>query len=133
MAEPNQRITPYLYYRNLDRALQWLADAFGWHEKSRAVGPDGKPFHAEMQVAPDAIVMMGCPGSDYRNPRDLGHVTQSLYIRVQDLDSLFARARRAGAQVIEQPADHEYGDRRCALEDGEGHQFFFAEPVTRES
>jgi uncharacterized glyoxalase superfamily protein PhnB len=123
------RITPYLYYRDLDRALKWLAEAFGWQEKMRATGADGRAFHAEMVVGADAAVMMGCPGPDYLNPRDLGHVTQSLYVRVDDVDSLFARATTAGATVIEEPADQPYGDRRCALEDCEGHHWFFAQTV----
>jgi PhnB protein len=125
------RITPYLYYSDLGRALDWLIQAFGWKEKMRANGADGKPFHAELTVDKDGVLMMGCPGPEYRNPRDLGHVTQSLYVRVDDVDALFARATSAGAKVIEPPADQEYGDRRCAVEDFEGHQWFFAQPVDK--
>jgi uncharacterized glyoxalase superfamily protein PhnB len=124
------RITPYLYYRDLDRALGWLAQAFGWQEKMRASGPDGKPFHAELVVGTDGALMVGCPGPDYRNPKDVGHVTQSLYVRVDDVDALFARATEAGATVIEKPADQDYGDRRCAVEDCEGHHWYFAQPVS---
>jgi len=74
--------------------------------------------------------MMGYPGPEYRNPKDLGHVTQSLYVRVDDVDALFAGATNAGANVIEQPADQEYGDRRRAVEDCEGHHWFFAQSVS---
>jgi PhnB protein len=123
------RITPYLYYRDVERALGWLTQAFGWREKMRVNGPDGRPFHAELIVGTDGVLMMGCPGPDYRNPKDLGHVTQSLYVRVDDVDALFARAASAGAKVIEKPANQEYGDRRCAVEDCEGHQWYFAQPV----
>jgi hypothetical protein len=47
------------------------------------------------------------------------------------VDALFARATSAGAKVIEPPSDQEYGDRRCAVEDCEGHQWFFAQPVEK--
>jgi uncharacterized glyoxalase superfamily protein PhnB len=40
----------------------------------RIAGKDGRVAHAEMALA-DAVIMMGCPGSDYRNPRRLGQVT----------------------------------------------------------
>jgi PhnB protein len=129
MSSEAPRITPYLYYRDLERALAWLVQAFGWQEKMRASGPDGRPFHAELVVGADGAIMMGYPGPEYRNPKDLGHVTQSLYVRVDDVDALFARATSAGAKVIEKPSDQEYGDRRCAVEDCEGHHWFFAQPV----
>ena len=125
------RITPYLYYSDLGAAVGWLIQAFGWQEKMRANGADGKPFHAELIVGTDGVLMMGSPGPKYRNPKDLGHVTQSLYVRVDDVDALFARATSAGAKVIEPPADQEYGDRRCAVEDCEGHNWFFAQPVDK--
>lgn len=131
MSNTRPRITPYLYYGDLARALSWLTQAFGWKEKMRANGPDGNPFHAELIVGTDGALMMGCPGPEYRNPRDLGQVTQSLYVRVDDLDALFARATKAGAKVIEAPADQEYGDRRCAVEDCEGHHWYFAQPVAK--
>jgi PhnB protein len=131
MSPPLQPVTPYLYYRDVAAALDWLAKAFGWREKMRAAGPDGRPFHAEMAVGSDGVILMGCPGPHYQNPKQLGHVTQSLYVRIDDVDALFARAIEVGAAAIEQPADQEYGDRRCALEDCEGHYWYFAQPIAK--
>jgi len=91
-------------------------------------GPDGKVLHAEM-VLGDGVVMMGCPGPDYRNPKQLGHVTQHLYIYVEDVDTHFERAQAAGAAILEKPADQDYGDRRYGAADPEGHQWFFAQRV----
>jgi uncharacterized glyoxalase superfamily protein PhnB len=129
MSSPVQPVTPYLYYCDVAAALNWLAKAFGWREKTRVAGPDGRPFHAEMAVGSEGMILMGCPGALYRNPKQLGHVTQSLYVRVDNVDALFARAIEEGAVAIEQPADQEYGDRRCALEDCEGHHWYFAQPI----
>ena len=44
------------------------------------------------------------------------------------------RSRRAGpdngsAVVLEEPADQAYGDRRCGVEDPEGHQWYFAQTI----
>src|SRR5580698_6263882 len=117
MANPLPTVTPYLYYLDVDAALGWLTRAFGWTETSRANGPDGRPFHAELAVGSDGALLMGCPGPNYRNPKQLGQTTQSLYVRVSNVDEVFARATAAGAKVIEAPADQEYGDRRCGVED----------------
>ena len=61
------RITPYLLYENLDAAVDWLVPAFGFTERVRMKGPDGKANHAELGMG-DGVVMMGHPGADYQGP-----------------------------------------------------------------
>jgi uncharacterized glyoxalase superfamily protein PhnB len=73
--------------------------------------------------------MMGYPGPKYKNPRRVGHATQSLYVNFKGVDKLFARAKKAGAKVLEEPLNTEYGHRRFGVEDPEGHQWYFAEPL----
>ena len=96
------RITPYLLYEDVASALDWLSAAFGLRERTRLPGPDGSVGHAEMELA-DGVVMMGCPGPRYRNPRRTGHVTQELYVYVDDVDNHFERAKAAGATILEEP------------------------------
>jgi PhnB protein len=122
------RITAYLLYRDVATTLEFLSRAFGFRERLRIPGPDGKVSHAEVELA-DGVVMMGCPGPDYRNPKQLGHVTQHLYVYVDDVDKHFERARRAGARILAEPEDQFYGDRRYGVEDPEGHQWYFAQHV----
>lgn len=131
MSDPMPRITPYLLYEDLDAALKWLANAFGLREQSRKSGAGGKPVHAEMVLGSDGLVLMGWPGPQYKNPRHLGQHTQYLYVHVDNVDELFDRAVQAGATVLEKPADHPHiGDRRCGVEDPEGHRWYFAQSIT---
>ena len=123
--ENTPRVTPYLYYQDVAAALRFLADAFGFREKLRMPGPDGKIAHAEMTLG-DGLVMMGCPGAEYQNPKRLGQTTQSLYVYVDDVDAHCARAKKAGAKIVDEPEDQFYGDRRYGAEDPEGHHWFFA-------
>ncbi len=122
------RLTPYLLYEDVAGALDWLAKTFGFRERMRLSGPDGTVNHAEMELA-EGVVMMGCPGSDYRNPKRIGHVTQELYVYVDDVDKHFDQAKRAGATIHEEPQDQFYGDRRYRAEDPEGHHWSFAQHV----
>jgi uncharacterized glyoxalase superfamily protein PhnB len=131
MSDFMPRVTPYLLYEDLAGALEWLAKAFGLRERARQAGPDGKPTHAEMTLGEDGLILMGCPGPQYRNPKRLGQATQSLYVRVEELDKHFERAVRAGAVVLEKPADQPYGDRRYGVEDPEGHRWYFAQAIVR--
>ena len=120
------RITPYLLYEDVAGALDWLSRAFGLEEHGeRFAGSDGKINHAAMKLG-DGVVMMGYPGPSYKNPKRLGQSTVQLYIYVEDVDAHFERARRAGATILEEPADQFYGDRRYGASDPEGHQWYFA-------
>ena len=122
-------ITPYLYYEDVDRALAFLAKAFGLRAVGvKMRGPDGKVHHATMKLG-SALVMMGRPPSGYRNPKRLGQTTQSLYIDVTAVDTHFERARKAGAVVLEPPSDKPYGHRRYGVTDPEGHEWYFAQPI----
>jgi uncharacterized glyoxalase superfamily protein PhnB len=124
-------ITPYLLYEDVDRALTFLAKAFGLRKQGAQMrGPDGKTHHAAMKLG-GGLIMMGCPGSGYRNPKQLGQATQSLYINVSSVDKHFQRARKAGAVILEEPTDTEYGHRRYGATDPEGHQWYFAQVIRR--
>jgi len=122
------RITPYLFYQDVVKALGWLSQAFGFRERLRLPGPDGGVAHAEMELA-DGVIMLGRPGPDYRNPTRLGGTTQNLYVYVDDVDKHCERARRAGAVIFQEPADQFYGDRRYGARDPEGHEWYFATHV----
>ncbi len=122
------RITPYLLYADVESALAWLSNAFGFRERLRIPGPDGTLTHAEMELE-DSVIMMGCPGPDYRNPKQLGQITQHNHIYVDNVDRHFEHAKSAGATILEEPEDQFYGDRRYGAEDPEGHQWYFAQHI----
>ncbi len=127
MAYTTPRITPYLLYEDLEGAVTWLGKAFGFRERLRHAGPDGKLVHAEMMLGEDGIIMMGQPGPQYRNPKHLGQHTQNVYVRIEELDRHFERAVKHGATILEEPTDQPYGDRRYGVEDPEGHRWYFAQ------
>ncbi len=128
-ARSPQCITPYLYYADVDSALGWLSTAFGFKPMMKFAGPDGKTNHSAMKLANGEVFMLGCPGPDYKNPKELGSVTQGLYVMVENVDKHYLRARKAGAKILEEPVDQFYGDRRYSAADPEGHHWYFAEHV----
>lgn len=122
------RATPYLLYEDVGAALEWLSRAFGFRERLRFQGEDGAVTHAEMELD-GGEVMLGWPGPDYRNPRHLGQTTQLVHVYVEDVDAHFERAREVGAEIVSEPQDQEYGDRRYDVKDPEGHLWSFAQHV----
>lgn len=125
-----QTITPYLLYKDVEAALDFLAAAFGFREVLRYTGEEGYVNHAEMRTG-DGKIYLGDPGEQYRNPAELGQETVGIYVLVDDVDAHFAAAQAAGAEIKQEPTDQEYGERRYTARDPEGHHWFFAQP-TRE-
>jgi uncharacterized glyoxalase superfamily protein PhnB len=118
-------IVPYLYYRDVAKALAFLRKAFGATPVGDTVkDARGRITHGSVLLGDD-MVMMGCPGRTFKNPKKLGQTTQNLYVEVADVDAHHARAKRAGAAILEAPLDTPYGHRRYAVEDPEGHHWYF--------
>lgn len=125
------RCTPYLYYRDVSAALDWLARAFGFTQRFSLPGKDGSIMHAEMGLE-DAVFMMGCANAEsqmQQSPQDLGGVNQSLFIYVDDVDAHYEHARASGAKILMEPDEMFWGDRIYAAADLEGHQWTFATHV----
>jgi uncharacterized glyoxalase superfamily protein PhnB len=122
-----QTITPYLLYEDAGAALEFLSRAFGFEETRRNTASDGKVSHAEMRYLSGEI-HLGQPGRP-SSPRTYGGTTVLLYVYVDNVDEHCARARAAGAEIVDEPADQDYGERRYHCRDPEGHSWFFAQPL----
>ena len=124
-----QTITPYLLYEDADAALDFLSRAFGFEETTRNTSPDGRVSHAEMRYRGGEI-HLGQP-SPPSGPRKYGGTTVLLYVDVDDVDAHCARARAAGAEILDEPEDQDYGARRYHCRDLEGHSWYFAQLLDR--
>ena len=122
------RIAPYLLYEDPAAALEWLARAFGFHERFRHVVEEGRIDHAEMEFE-NGLIMLARPGSEYRSPRRLGGATVVIHVYVDDIHSHIERAREAGATIVSEPTEKPYGTIQYAAEDPEGHVWLFSEQV----
>ena len=122
---PPATVVPVLVYPDVRVAVAFLATAFGFVERTRI----GEGHRAQLSVDGDWAVIVADAGAD-RAPPQAGPVSHMVRIRVADVDAAFAKAREAGAVVIEAPVDREYGERDCTLEDVAGHQWQLAEAVS---
>lgn len=118
------RIAPYLLYEDGAAAIDFLTKAFGFEEAMR-MDEEGVVNHAELRLGDDSV-MLGYPGADYRNPKHSGHYSTLVHVYVDDVDTHFERAKAAGAEIVMEPTDQEYGDRRYDAKDPEGHFWSFA-------
>jgi uncharacterized glyoxalase superfamily protein PhnB len=65
------------------------------------------------------------------SPRRDGSTTVLLYVYVNDVDAHYAQARAVGAEILDEPEDQDYGERRYHCRDPEGHSWYFAQPLDR--
>ena len=124
------RIAPYLLYEDGAAAIEFLQNAFGFEEVMRMTDDEGRVNHAELRLGADSL-MLGWPGEDYQSPRKANHRSALVHVYVDDVDAHFERARAAGAEIIMEPTDQEYGDRRYDAYDLEGQLWSFATALNR--
>ena len=123
-------IIPCLRYRDALAMIDWLCRAFGFER--HAVHADGDTVHHAQLRFGSGMVMLGsvANASDWGRlivqPDEIGlRETQSACVVVADADAHYARAVAAGATVVQDIADQDYGGRGYACRDPEGHLWWF--------
>jgi uncharacterized glyoxalase superfamily protein PhnB len=123
------RLSVSLFYDDAPRALAWLHDAFGFEERLRVPTPNGRIVHSELTLG-DAVIMVASADEGRRSPRALGGaITGGPYVFVDDVDAHCARARAAGAVIVQEPADREFGQRTYQARDLEGQHWAFGQAI----
>lgn len=112
---------PTLSYADARAAIDWLSRAFGFTLKVAYDAPDGSVAHAEMTFG-DGMVMFG---SKKNQPAWLQPGLQSIYVHVADADAHYARAKAAGARIVREIEDTNYGSREYTACDPDGHFWHF--------
>jgi uncharacterized glyoxalase superfamily protein PhnB len=118
-------VTPSLTQDDAAAAIEWYKRALGAQELSRNTGPDGKIMHAAIRIG-DSRVMMNDAVMGGKGPRALGGSPASVWLYVDDCDSLFHRAVSAGAEPVMPIGDMFWGDRFGAVMDPFGYRWSFA-------
>ncbi len=129
MTNRDAKVVPTLRYKDATRAIEWLGKAFGFEPRLVVAGEDGTVAHAQL-VSDDVMIMLGSARDDefgrlQKPPESGGACTQSAYIIVHDPDAHYARAVAAGAEVVLEIADQDYGGRMYSCRDLEGHLWNF--------
>src|SRR2546427_8988879 len=120
-------ITPFMTVRDAARAIEFYKQAFGAVDKGAMKGPDAKILHAELVIG-DSVIMLSdeFPEFGALSPLSTGGTGMGLHIYVEDVDSAFDRALKAGASVEMPVGDMFWGDRYGKLRDPFGHKWSIA-------
>ena len=115
-------VTPYLIAEDGPALMEFARQAFGAEETFRTVGSAGG-LHGEVRIG-DSMLMIGggIPGREFRATPN----THALHIYVEDVDAVYQKALAAGATVVDELIDQEYGERSASVKDPAGNYWYIA-------
>jgi uncharacterized glyoxalase superfamily protein PhnB len=122
---PDARVIPELAYADVDRAVRWLCETFGFHERLR-IGDHRAQLLTGTGPGSGAVVAMD------RSRDPAAHVAPSdhgVLVRVANVDAHWARATAAGAEILSPPETYPFGERQYSARDLAGHRWTFSETV----
>ena len=119
-------VYPSLTYDNAPAAIDWLCRAFGFTRRLVVPGPNDRIEHSELTFG-GAVIMVSSPKPEMGriSPRTLPGASQALSIRLDDPDAHYRMATAAGAAIMRELRDEEYGSRGYMARDLEGHVWYF--------
>ncbi len=118
-------VIPCLRYRNAPAAIEWLCQNFGFEKLLVVPNEDGTIAHAQLGFGNGMIMLGSVVESEFgrliKQPDEIGGAeTQSAYLVVADADVLYEKAKAAGAEIVMEIKDEDYGGRGFSCRDLEG-------------
>ncbi len=126
---PTDTILPHVEYQDLGAAIAWLGRAFAFQEHYRY----GEPLSGAQVHLGNAWIMVKQAKAGCESPEKLGYGTQSLTVFVEDVEGHYRKAKAAGAKILEEPHETEYGEFQYAAADLDGHHWLFSRHATDRS
>ncbi len=114
-------VTPYLVAADGNALIDFVIKAFGAEEKERAIMPTG--VHGEVRIG-DSMMMIGGGIAGKKFPSTLH--PNALHVYVEDADAVYKNALAAGATLVDEPRDQDYGERSATVKDAAGNFWYIA-------
>ncbi len=110
-------------YADADAGIEWLK-RLGFEAKEIHRDENGNVAHAELTFG-GGIVMLGTAGVGREPFRSLPPGAALIYCGLDDVNSLFERAKEVGAEIALEIMDTDYGSRDFTVRDPEGNLWAF--------
>lgn len=127
---PHTAMAPMLYLKSLNAAIPFYQLAFGAVELRSMSNPDGEVHVAEMAIEKALFRLhQEVEGKDQWSPLTLKGTSVVIGLLVNDPDAVVTKACAAGATLISQVQDYEYGYRQGTILDPFGHHWMIEKNV----
>lgn len=115
-------ITPYMIVKDSKKFIHFVETVFDGKLHHNMLADDGTTMHAEMQIGNSRIMLS--EASD-KNPA----APIMLYLYLEDVDGIYAKALATGATSIMAPNNTFYGDRNAGVADHSGNKWWIAKHI----
>jgi uncharacterized glyoxalase superfamily protein PhnB len=123
-------IVPLLACSDIAAEHDFLVNVLGFASAGVERTPDGTVVHAEVRMGGRRIWLHRADEADgLVPPGRLGSAGGGIVVHVTDVDAHHERVRAAGADVLYEPRDEDYGQREFGVRDPEGHLWWIATPT----
>ena len=123
-AQPNPQVWPTLRSNDARALITFLVEAFGF-EATAVYGEGDHVDHAQLDWPLGGGIMLGSTNRSGDDTWPLRPGTFGAYVVADDVDALYERAVKAGAEIVREPADTDYGSHDFAARDPEGNLWSF--------
>ena len=121
---------PYLCVSDANAAIEFYTAAFGASEDFRLSEPSGRLGHAELDFGGMTLMLSDeYPEMGVKSASTLGATPVTLYLQVDDADSVMKRALSLGATLESEVMDHFYGERSGTVHDPFGHRWVIGQSI----
>ena len=119
-------VWPCVNYVDARAAIRFLTEAFGFIETIAVPGErDDVVVHAELRWPEGGGVMLGTANRPDSEFSQLPTSAASMYVVTDDPHTVFERATKAGAKVVREMRDEDYGSTGFSVADLEGNLWSF--------
>ncbi len=123
-------LNPHIVLKNAELGIEFYKKAFNGQELFRMPGPDGKIMHAEIKIG-DSVLMLAteCQEKGSKSAETIGASSCTLMLYVDNVDTVWDQAVKAGAKVTMPLSNMFWGDRYGQLTDPFGHNWALAQHI----
>ena len=122
----NPTVWPCINYRDARGAIAFLTDAFGFVESLVVPGEtDDVVEHAQLTWPEGGGVMLGTADREGNEFSRMPTSAASVYVVTDDPHAVYARATAAGARVVREMRDEDYGSTGFSVRDPEDNIWSF--------
>jgi uncharacterized glyoxalase superfamily protein PhnB len=108
-------IIPEIPYGDVSEAADWLCRAFGFKKRLQIAN-----HRFQLSFGDNSVVAIE---GKQDNP------SFSIMVHVDNVNHLYEQAISVGAEIINPPADHPFGERQCTVKDIGGHRWTFSQTI----
>ena len=121
---PPPQVWPSLRANDARALIRFLVDVFGF-EETFVVGEGDRVDHCQLSWPEGGGIMLGSSGRGENDAFNLPPGTFGAYVVTDRIDEIHQRAKAAGAQILKEPFETDYGSKDFAARDPEGNLWSF--------